>query len=323
MNITDIRRENLRDYIADKYKTRKEFAEMIGKAPSQVNAWFAKSNAKKEIGEKLARSLEETLQLPCGWLDKKFRTYEDEFVEALNELGYEVSINKEEFEYNDSMVTPKFRVQNSVDSFLFINITDPFLNKTLIKMVNGLNLFHSNEHPKNAVLLLCEDDLVFAKHGGLQNIIDERLSMARFGSPYIEEDFLISTNQKIVHEKPASDWDSVKKFWLSVSDENQHEVAVSVAKQQLENSGFQVIEVPSIESGRLMVVNNSLWSLPSLLVNSPGNSQSFYIDIYREERLALIPVLTDNKLPELLFVEQKEVINILSLVQTHIDKWFR
>lgn len=322
MNITDIRRENLRDYIADKYKTRKEFAEKIGKASSQVNAWFAKSSAKKEIGEKLARSLEETLQLPYGWLDRTQRTYEYEFVEALQKLGYKVSNNKETFEYNETMVTPKFRVQNSVDSFLFINISNPFINKTLIKLVNGLNLFHSNNHPKNAVLLLCEDDLVFAKNGGLQNIIDERLSMARFGSPYIETDFLISVESLKFEEKPSNFWGVVKQFWSKVSKENEHENAVLMAKQLLLSKGFQVIEAPRSESGRLMVMNKSLWSMPSLIVHLPDKSKSFYIDIYPEKRLGIIPVLPDNKFAEILFVKQSEVIDILPMVNNHISKLF-
>lgn len=323
MDVIDIRCENLRGYIADnKYKTQKEFAEKVGKSISQVNAWFSTSKGKKNIGEKLARELEKTLELPSGWLDKKHNPHEHEFVDALTELGYDVFSNEEAFDYNDLAYAPQYRVQNGMDSFLLTTISDPFLNKTLMKIVNGINLFHSHDVPKNAILLLCEDDLAFAKHGGLQNVIDERLGNARFGSPYIEEDFLISADSTKIEEKSANFGEVFKQFWSKFSNEDQHNDAVFIAKQLLEKKGYHVFEAPISDSSRLMVLNKSLWSMPGLIVYLPEKCKSFFIDIYPEKRLSIIPVLPDNKFSEILFVKQTEVINIPHLVQEHINKWF-
>lgn len=69
MEIAEIRREKLRQYIKQNYKTRAEFADAIGKSPAQVAMWFMKSDGKRDIGEKLAREIETALGRPHGWMD--------------------------------------------------------------------------------------------------------------------------------------------------------------------------------------------------------------------------------------------------------------
>lgn len=71
MDIADIRRENIRKYIKDNFRTRAEFAEKINKSPAQVAMWFMKSQGRRDIGEKLARDIETALELPSGWMDRQ------------------------------------------------------------------------------------------------------------------------------------------------------------------------------------------------------------------------------------------------------------
>lgn len=70
MTITDIRRENLRRLIKERFRTRAEFADKINKSPSQVAMWFMTSSGKRSIGEKIAHEIEQALNLDYGWLDK-------------------------------------------------------------------------------------------------------------------------------------------------------------------------------------------------------------------------------------------------------------
>ena len=72
MEVADIRREKLRQYIKENFRTRAEFAEKIGKSPAQVSMWFMKKNeGKRDIGEKLAREIEKKLGLPKYWMDQR------------------------------------------------------------------------------------------------------------------------------------------------------------------------------------------------------------------------------------------------------------
>lgn len=80
MEIAEIRREKLRQYIKQHYKTRAEFADAIGKSPAQVAMWFMKSDGKRDIGEKLAREIETALGRPNGWMD---RLYENDSAEII------------------------------------------------------------------------------------------------------------------------------------------------------------------------------------------------------------------------------------------------
>ena len=70
-NIKDIRRENVSRLIAQ-CKNTSEFAAIIGKDSSQVRQWFPRANgdaAKKGIGDKIAKQIEEAFHKPDGWLD--------------------------------------------------------------------------------------------------------------------------------------------------------------------------------------------------------------------------------------------------------------
>jgi hypothetical protein len=322
MNIAERRRENLRHYIDEKFSTRKEFAKQIGKSYSQVTTWFLTSKSKRDIGEKLARELEVLLELPSGWLDKEHNLIELEFVEALNSLGYEVSENKELFDYNELQYRPQFRVHKGEDTFLVSTMNSPLGNNNHIRIASGLNLSHFLTNLENSIVLLCEDDLYFFKYGGLQDVIDKRLDLARAGSPYDESDFLIPIGVQIEAPKSSGLWSQLKLHLSKAAKEKQHTDAVVAAKQLLTINGINVFEAPMSKSGRLMVMNKVLWSMPSLIIYLPGESKSFYIDIYPEKRLGIIPVMPDNKCQEILFVKQTEVIDIVPLVRKHIVKWF-
>lgn len=99
MSISDLRRENLRSYIKENFKTRAEFADKIGKSASQVAMWFMKSDGKRDIGEKLAREIESALNLPNGWMDNDHNQGEivlspeqQELVSLVNQLSNEDAI---------------------------------------------------------------------------------------------------------------------------------------------------------------------------------------------------------------------------------------
>lgn len=66
-NIQDVRRERLRQLIFEKYDTLSYLAHCAGKSSSQLSTVL---NGARGFGEKLARSIEETLGLPDGWLDQ-------------------------------------------------------------------------------------------------------------------------------------------------------------------------------------------------------------------------------------------------------------
>ena len=68
MDTNEIRLQNVKKLI-DTFRTQSEFADKIGKHNTQVSAWFKKDTTKK-IGEKLAREIEQKLNLEIGSLDK-------------------------------------------------------------------------------------------------------------------------------------------------------------------------------------------------------------------------------------------------------------
>lgn len=322
MDVTDIRRTNLLAYIIDNFKTRKEFAKHIGKSPSQVNAWFFKPEARKPIGEKLAREIETSLKLPSGWLDEAHDYAEFELTQALKALNYNVIENHETIECNDSTFTPQFRINNDLDTFYVCIMTNPFLNKELISIVNGFNLFNSTSNPKNAIVLICEDDLFFAKQGRLQDVIDYRLDDARFGSAFEISDFLV-TKEYPSTTKPSKDlWKLLNEHYSSIGNNKSNSDAIIAVRSILESNGLQVIDVPQSKSGPLMVINEVIWANPSLIVVLPEQAKSFYIDISPEEHLNSISLLTENKYPEVLFIKQAEIYKTDSLVRNHIEKWF-
>jgi len=193
MNVTQIRLHNLQLLIKDKYKTRKDFAEHIGKSYSQVTSWFLETKAKKVVGEKLAREIEKTLDLPENSLDEEHNNIDaQEYIRALKSIGYQITENSESFPYNDLNFTPQFQVKKGQKNFLIATMSSPLFNDQLIRIVSGLNVTHSLNKPDKVIVLLCEDDLYFAQHEGFQNIIDKRLELASNGSPFDISDFLIT-----------------------------------------------------------------------------------------------------------------------------------
>lgn len=68
MDINEIRRKKLRNLI-EKAKSQTEFAEKIGKDPSYLSQ-VAGINPSKNIGTRVARSIEKKLKLPEGWMDQ-------------------------------------------------------------------------------------------------------------------------------------------------------------------------------------------------------------------------------------------------------------
>lgn len=68
MKIEEIRRYNLRRYIKKNDLEQKQLAAMLDKSPAQIGAIIGK-NPRRNIGTKMARDVESTLQKPPGWLD--------------------------------------------------------------------------------------------------------------------------------------------------------------------------------------------------------------------------------------------------------------
>jgi len=70
--LEQIRRSNLDALIKDRFEgNRAAFCRATGKHPNLINLILSKNpNLKRGIGEKLCRSIEESLALPHGWLDK-------------------------------------------------------------------------------------------------------------------------------------------------------------------------------------------------------------------------------------------------------------
>ena len=68
MNTTDLRRRNLRQWIADKYGGQQtRFAEAIAINQGELSALLKN----KSFGEKKARKIEQAAQMPAMWLDQE------------------------------------------------------------------------------------------------------------------------------------------------------------------------------------------------------------------------------------------------------------
>ncbi len=66
--ISDVRLENAR-FLAKKHQNLAEFARVIDREPTQVSR-FMGANPTKNIGDKIARHIEQACRQPKGWLDK-------------------------------------------------------------------------------------------------------------------------------------------------------------------------------------------------------------------------------------------------------------
>lgn len=71
-DIFQVRRRNLVAYIDEKHEgNRAEFCRAIGKNPNLINLALTKNKEyRKNIGEKLARDIEQLAGMPSGWLDQ-------------------------------------------------------------------------------------------------------------------------------------------------------------------------------------------------------------------------------------------------------------
>lgn len=72
MDVFEARRINLKELIRDRFEgNRAAFSRATGKNPNLINLLLSKnSDYQRNIGEKLARDIEERMQLDSGWLDR-------------------------------------------------------------------------------------------------------------------------------------------------------------------------------------------------------------------------------------------------------------
>lgn len=116
----------------------------------------------------------------------------------------------------------------------------------------------------------------------------------------------------------------IPKFLLSTSNVNK---AIETAKEKLNDAqkseqNYQVTPFAKGKKNSLILLNSSLWCMPSFNVYIKDQDVTFVVDIYPLKRLGVIPVLLDNKFQEILFVKETEVDNIVEMVENHIQRWF-
>ncbi len=71
MNIADLRRENLRKLLEDRFEGKKSaLAHAIEREPSYISRCLSDKSHRKKIGEDFARHIERSLNLPSGWMDQ-------------------------------------------------------------------------------------------------------------------------------------------------------------------------------------------------------------------------------------------------------------
>lgn len=70
MDIREIRKENARNLLESECSGKIVcFAQTLGRPDSQVSQWIGK-NAKKNIGQQIAREIDQAFNKPSGWLDQ-------------------------------------------------------------------------------------------------------------------------------------------------------------------------------------------------------------------------------------------------------------
>lgn len=84
--ISDVRLENARS-LAKKYQNLAEFARVIDREPTQISR-FMGANPTKNIGDKIARHIEQACRQPKGWLDK------DHSINGITDTVNHYQINK-------------------------------------------------------------------------------------------------------------------------------------------------------------------------------------------------------------------------------------
>lgn len=70
MDNSQIRKENITSILKSQFGDKKvSLAQAIGKNPVVVQRWFSEGKGRRNLGDKVAREIEDKLQLPRGWLD--------------------------------------------------------------------------------------------------------------------------------------------------------------------------------------------------------------------------------------------------------------
>ncbi|MBB3142219.1 LexA family protein [Halomonas organivorans] len=72
MNIADLRRDNLRALLNERFEGKKAaLAHAIEREPSYISRCLSDKAHRKKIGEDFARHIEKALALPNGWMDRE------------------------------------------------------------------------------------------------------------------------------------------------------------------------------------------------------------------------------------------------------------
>lgn len=70
MDNSQIRKENITTILKAQFGDKKvSLAHAIGKNPVVVQRWFSEGKGRRNLGDKVAREIEDKLHLPRGWLD--------------------------------------------------------------------------------------------------------------------------------------------------------------------------------------------------------------------------------------------------------------
>jgi hypothetical protein len=69
MDIHDMRRTRVAKLMEDRRLKQRAFGELVEVSEATVSRWFQTGAGRKNIGEKVARRIEEKLGLPRAWLD--------------------------------------------------------------------------------------------------------------------------------------------------------------------------------------------------------------------------------------------------------------
>lgn len=69
MDIYDARRTRVATLMRERGLNKSAFGELVDVNPNTVSRWFQTGDGQKNIGEKVARRIEEKLGLPRAWLD--------------------------------------------------------------------------------------------------------------------------------------------------------------------------------------------------------------------------------------------------------------
>jgi transcriptional regulator with XRE-family HTH domain len=69
MDIYDARRARVATLMQERKLNQSAFGELVDVNPNTVSRWFQTGAGRKNIGEKVARRIEEKLELPRAWLD--------------------------------------------------------------------------------------------------------------------------------------------------------------------------------------------------------------------------------------------------------------